>query len=147
RVWSSVAPHELRSEAWEALELPGCFSQVEPAYWSTFHLGTPAPPVPVLLHAALGMEGGHAREEWMRVLNFLGLRWQQGALPPDHLAPGCEALAIAIDREDEVMVSELRERYLLPWCKFAHERLTDDPGTMRVLAERFESDLRLLASL
>jgi len=144
RVWSPLAPRELRSDAWEALGLPGTFSEVEPDYWATFHIGSPVPPVPLLLHAALGLEGGHAREEWMRVFEFLGLRWQEAALPPDHLAPGCEALAAAIDRGDEVMVSELCRRYLLPWCGRARERLGAEPAFMLVLTGRFEADLRVL---
>jgi hypothetical protein len=144
RVWSPLAPRELRCEAWEALELPGAFSEVEPEYWATFHVGSPVPPVSLLLHAALGLEGGHAREEWMRVFQFLGLRWQEAALPPDHLAPGCEALAAAIDREDEVMVAELCRRYMLPWCGRARERLAQEQGAMQGLAARFEADLRAL---
>lgn len=147
RVWSPLAPRELRDEAWEALALPGSFSEVEPAYWATFHVGNPVPPVPLLLHAALGLEGGHAREEWMRVLQFLGLRWQDRALPPDHLAPGCEVLAAAIDREDDVLVSELCRRYLLPWCGAARERLENAPGGMDALAARFEADVRALGAV
>jgi hypothetical protein len=144
RIWSPLAPKELRIEAWDALGLPGDFTDVEPEYWATFHLGSPAPPVPLLLHAALGLEGGHAREEWLRVFHFLGLRWRDAALPPDHLAPGCEALAAAIDREDHVMATELCGRYLLPWCASARERLGAGSGAMRALTERFAADLRSL---
>ena len=147
RVWSPLAPRELRSDAWAALGLPDSFEKVEPEYWATFHLGNPLPPVPLLLHTALGMEGGHAREEWMRILQFLGLRWNGAALPPDHLAPGCEALATAIDREDGVFVSELCRRYLLPWCACARARLQEEPGAMRALASRFEADLRALGEV
>ncbi len=145
RIWSPLAPPELRTEAWEALGLPGSFAEVEPDYWSTFHLGDPTPPVPLLFHTALGMEGAHAREEWMRVLQFLGLHFEASALPPDHLAPGCEALAAAVDREDDVMVAELCRRYLLPWCRCAQDRLLGQTGPMRALADRFEADLRALA--
>jgi TorA maturation chaperone TorD len=145
RVWSPVAPRQLRIEAWEALGLPSAFAEVESDYWAAFHLGSPAPPVSLLLHTALGMEGGHAREEWMRVLQFLGLRWQDAALAPDHLAPGCEALAAAIDRDDDVMVSEVCRRYLLPWCERARERLGAGPEAMLALAQCFEADLRSLA--
>ena len=146
RVWSPVAPRELREEAWEALGLPTPFAEVEPEYWSAFHVGSPVPPVSLLLHTALGMEGGHAREEWMRVLQFLGLRWQDAALPPDHLAPGCEALAAAIDRDDEMMVAELCRRYLLPWCERAGDRLAGESDAMHSLARCFEADLRSLGT-
>lgn len=144
RVWSPVAPRELRVEAWEVLGLPASFAEIESEYWAAFHVGSPVPPVSLLLHTALGMEGGHAREEWMRVLQFLGLRWQEATLPPDHLAPGCEALAAAIDRDDEVMVAELCRRYLLPWCEHAFERLGAESSAMLALAHCFESDLRSL---
>ena len=143
RVWSPTAPHELRTEAWEALELPDTFARVESDYWATFHVGSPTPPVPLVLHAALGMEGGHAREEWMRILTFMGLRWQDVSLPPDHLAPACEALAMAIDREDPVMTNEIYERYLRPWCEKARDRLgAAENGRMPGLVERFDADLR-----
>ncbi len=99
--------------------------------------------MPLVFHAALGMEGGHAREEWMRILGFLGLRWQSESLPPDHLGPCCEALAAAIDREDPVMVAEICKRYMLPWCEKAKARLEDDTS-MLDLAERFADDLRML---
>ncbi len=144
RVFSPVASKDLRADAWQSLELPGCFGEAEGDYWATFHVGSP-PPVPLVLHAALGMEGGHAREEWMRVLQFLGLAWQDAALPPDHLAPACEALAAAIDRDDAVMVGELRERYLQPWCSLARTRLAEGPEGMRALVEQLEEDLLSLA--
>ncbi|MBW2314910.1 MAG: hypothetical protein JRH10_12020 [Deltaproteobacteria bacterium] len=144
RIWSPLAPRELRAEAWEALGLPGTFAEVEPEYWATFHVGSPLPDVPLLLHAALGLEGGHAREEWMRVLHFLGLRWQEATLPPDHLAPGCEALAAAIDRDDDVLVAELCARYMLPWCERAREGIGENARAMGDLAARFEADLRAL---
>ncbi len=146
RLWSPVAPRELRVDAWQALGLPGSFGDAETEYWASFHVGDPLPPAPLLLHAALGMEGGHAREEWMRVLQFLGLRWRDGTLPPDHLAPGCEALAAAIDRRDAVMVAELCRRYLLPWCARARERLGGRAAAALQLAERFEADLRSLGA-
>jgi len=145
RVWSPTAPRELREEAWQALDLPGGYDVVESEYWSAFHVGAPTPPMPLVLHAALGMEGGHAREEWMRILGFMGLRWQEESLPPDHLGPGCEALATAIDRRDAVMVSEICTRYMLPWCEQARRRLgTDERACMLALTNRFESDLEML---
>lgn len=146
RLWSPVAPRELRDEAWRSLGLPGSFAEAEPDYWATFHVGSPLPPVPLLLHSALGLEGGHVREEWMRVLHFLGLEWRGNAIPPDHLAPGCEALATAIDRDDHVLVAELSRRYLLPWCGRARESLADETGVLHGLAARFEADLRALAA-
>jgi TorA maturation chaperone TorD len=145
RVWSPTAPRELRVEAWEALELSSSFSENESDYWAAFHVGDPMPPMPLVFHAALGLEGGHAREEWMRILSFIGLRWSEETLPPDHLAPGCEALAAAIDREDDVMVAEICKRYMLPWCETARQRLGVMPGgAMLDLSERFDADLRML---
>ncbi len=143
RAFSPVASKDVRADAWKALELPRSFGDAEGDYWATFQVGSP-PPVPLVFHAALGMEGSHTREEWMRVLQFLGLKWQDAALPPDHLAPACEALATAIDREDTVMIGELCERYLLPWCAQAIPRLAEGSQPMRELVERFESDLKAL---
>jgi TorA maturation chaperone TorD len=101
--------------------------------------------MPLIFHAALGMEGGHAREEWMRILGFIGLRWNEESLPPDHLGPACEALATAIDGEDEMLVGEICKRYMLPWCELAKERLgASSDGRMCDLAARFEADLLAL---
>ncbi len=81
----------------------------------------------------------------MRILSFIGLRWGEESLPPDHLAPACEALAAAIDREDDVMVDEICKRYMLPWCEAARKRLGPLPDrAMLDLAERFDADLRML---
>mgnify|MGYP003404636666 CR=1 FL=1 len=41
RIWSPLASREVRDEAWDALGLPGCFADVEPAYWTAFHVGSP----------------------------------------------------------------------------------------------------------
>lgn len=82
----------------------------------------------------------------MRVLQFLGLRWNEASLPPDHLAPSCEALAAAIDREDQVMVAELCRRYLLPWCQQARNKICGDHEVMREVIECFDLDLRSVES-
>ena len=140
-IWSPSAPIDLRNEAWQALQLPGSFSDAESDYWSTFHVGLPMPPVPLLFHAALGREGGEVREDWMRVYQFLGLRWEGVTLPPDHLAPGCEALATAVDRDDGVMVAELLDRYFVPWCERARAVLANMAGAIPSLVARFETDL------
>lgn len=123
RVWSPLAPPAWRDEAWQALALPGRCADCESEFNAAFLVGLPAPDVPLLLHAALGRDGGAVREDWMRVYNHLGLRLGARALPPDHLAPACEALAFAIEREDTVLVRELVRRYLEPWCEVATGRL------------------------
>lgn len=123
RVWSPLAPAAWRDEAWQALALPGRFVDCESEFLATFVVGLPAPPVPLLLHAALGREGGAVREDWMRVIAHLGLRFGARTLPPDHLGAACESIAVAIEREDPVLIRELVKRYLEPWCKVASERL------------------------
>lgn len=123
RVWSPLSPPVWRDEAWQALALPGRFDDCESEFLGTFVVGLPAPPVPLLLHAALGREGGAVREDWMRVITHLGLRFGARTLPPDHLGAACEAIAVAIEREDRVLIRELVRRYLEPWCKVASERL------------------------
>jgi len=119
------------------------WSEVEPDFWPTFQTGLPAPRVPLLLHAALHRDGGGAREDWIRVMDHIGLVWNDGqALPPDHLGPACEVLACAIERRETVLVGELCRRYLLPWCAVANDRLEEDT-ILGQLPLRFESDLRL----
>lgn len=140
-IWSPVAPEPLRREAWEALALPARFDELGPEFWSTFHVGSPAPKVPLLLHAALRQEGAGAREDWMRAMSYLELRFDELHLPPDQLGAACEVYACAIESEEPVLIEELRRRYLLPWCRFARDRLTQDESPLAFLPEQFEADL------
>ncbi|MCP5039669.1 MAG: hypothetical protein GY944_01490 [bacterium] len=142
RVWSPLAPEAWRDEAWQALSLPGRFTDCESEFLSAFVVGLPAPDVPLLLHAALGRDGTTAREDWMRVIQHLGLRWNQKALPPDHLGAACDVLACAITREESVLIRELRRRYLEPWCAVASERLAGKNDAIARLPEAFAADLR-----
>ncbi|MCU0670397.1 MAG: molecular chaperone TorD family protein [Myxococcota bacterium] len=123
RVWSPLAPAAWRDEAWQALALPGRFSDCESEFLATFVVGLPTPPIPLLLHATLGRDGGAVREDWMRVIAHLGLRFGERTLPPDHLGAACEAIAFAIEREEPVLIREIVKRYLDPWCVAASERL------------------------
>jgi hypothetical protein len=141
RIWSPLVPPAWRREAWEALELVGSPEELEAEYWRTFHFGVPSPRVPLLLHAALDRDGGHVREEWMRVFHFLGLRWEGPTLPPDHLGPACEALATAVESDDRILVWELRGRYLKPWCEVARDRLAGNGGGLTELCASFAADL------
>jgi hypothetical protein len=141
RIWSPVAPEPLRREAWEALELPGSFDELSAEFWSTFHIGSPTPRAPLLLHAALKLDGGHVREDWMRVMSHLQLRWDAFHLPPDQLGAACEIYACAIDGQEPVLIEELRRRYLLPWCRFARQQLAQDESPLGFLPEQFEADL------
>lgn len=140
-IWGPIVDKARREAAWRLLELPGPFNTLEQDYWSAFQIGSPQPKISLLLHAALGMEGGHAREEWMRVFQFLSLTWRDSTLAPDHLAPACEALAVAIEHGDDVLMTEICHRYLMPWCERARETLQQDGSNMLAVAERFESDL------
>lgn len=144
RIFSPLTSEEWRDEAWRALELPGSWSDSETTFWSTFLVGVPAPEIPLLLHAALGRDGGATREEWMRVISHLGLDWAEHALPPDQLGVACELLACGIEREDDVLVRELCKRYLVPWCGIARERLAAREDTLGVLVDSFEADLQAL---
>lgn len=142
RIWSPLAPEAWREEAWQALSLPGRFADCESAFLSAFVIGLPTADVPLLLHAALGRDGGTVREDWMRVLQHLELRWNQQTLPPDHLAVGCDVLVCAIAREEGVLIRELCKRYLQPWCAVATDRLAGNDGAIAGLPEVFAADLR-----
>ena len=144
RVWSPLAPRAWREEAWQALSLPGQFADCESDFLSAFVVGLPAPEVPLLLHAALGRDGGTAREDWMRVIQHLELRWNEQALPPDHLGAACDVLVCAITREESVLIHELRKRYLDPWCAVASERLAGNQSAIVRLPEAFSADLRAI---
>jgi hypothetical protein len=141
RVFSPLVPENWRDDAWRALDLPGSWDGVSVDFWSSFHVGAPAPRVPLLLHAALGIDGGHAREDWMRVASHLGLAGSEHTLPPDHLAVAAEVLACALDADEDVLVRELCARYLRPWCEVAcasFDAKTEPLGTVPL---RFGEDV------
>ena len=141
RVWSPLSPAEWRKEAWQALSLPGSFADSESDFLGAFVVGLPAPDVPLLLHAALGREGGAVREDWMRVISHLGLRWNEHALPPDHLGVACDVLVCAVQHDESVLIRELRKRYLEPWCALASARLAGKSDTLECLPKSFAADL------
>jgi hypothetical protein len=142
RIFSPLVPPEWRADAWQLLELPGTWAEAETEFWSTFEVGLPGPRVSLLLHAALGRDGGRAREDWLRVASHLGLVWEEHTLPPDHLGIACELLACAVHAGEDVLVRELCTRYLRPWCEAARARLAADAGALGALPSRFEADLR-----
>lgn len=139
RIWSPLVADADREAAWAGLGLPGCFDAVAAEYWSTFHAGMPQPPLPLLLHTAVGRDGAAVREDVMRVLQHLGLAWSDHVLPADHLGPVCEVLAVAVSRDDTVLVRELVARYLGPWCAFARASLAPRGSPLGGLVDRFEA--------
>lgn len=141
RIWSPIVPEDLRSNAWDSLELEDRYETHKTDYWSTFHSGMPSPKVPLLLHAALDMDGAAAREDWLRVISHLGLQWDDMHLPPDQLGVCCDIYACAIEREETVLVNELLNRYLLPWCEFGADMLQSENHPMAFMVERFKESL------
>jgi TorA maturation chaperone TorD len=141
-VWSSAVSVDLRRAAWEALELPESFEDCKQEYWNVFQVGSDGPRISLLLHHALGRPGSSVREDWLRVMNHLGLQWNEVHLPPDQLGAACEVYACAIARNEPVLIEELRERYLLPWCEIARGILAADNSRLAFLPEHFEQDLR-----
>ena len=141
RVWSPLVDEAQRAQAWEALELPDDYERHKADYWSTFHVGSPAPQVSLLLHCALNQEGTGVREDWLRVINYLELSWDDVHLPPDQLGAACEIYACAIEREEPMLIEELRSRYLLPWCEVACQSLVQSGSPLSPLVENFREDL------
>ncbi|MEZ5553474.1 MAG: hypothetical protein R3E82_21515 [Pseudomonadales bacterium] len=141
RVWSPVIPTELTHDAWRKLALPGEPDVLEPAFNSAFHHGAPTPTVSLLLHHSLNLAGDGTREEWMRVMAWLGLQYGDVRLPPDHLAVACEVMSVAVERSEDLICSGLAERYLLPWCQVAVERLDTAGNGLVELPRRFAQAL------
>ena len=141
RVWSPLVPEETRVETWQAIALPGDWARHEAEFWQCFQIGVPAPPVPLLFHAALALDGERTREDWLRAIAHLGLEWQSARLPPDHLGPACEVLACALQASEQKLVALLCERYMLPWCQFADEHLAAAKSELCALPERMQQDL------
>lgn len=146
RIWSQLVSDEERSEAWEILDLPSTFAAQETAYWNAFHAGLPAAPVALLFHAALNMDGANAREDWMRVSTYLGLKMTDHRLPPDHLAGACEVFAMLIDRSEHLLATELSNRYFQPWCAYAEGKLTNACPSLMALPQHLHIDLQSVLS-
>ena len=147
RIWSPLVDDSLRSEAWQALDLPANYQSKKADYWTTFHVGAPQPEVPLILHAALNREGSGVREDWLRVISYLGLSWDEVHLPPDQLGAACEIYACAIEQGEQMLIEELRDRYLSPWCDMAAHSLTRAESSLLPLVQRFSTDLKAIADV
>lgn len=142
RLWSPLVDDAARAGTWEALDLPCGFEAQRRTYWNTFHAGVPHPPVPMPLHALLQCDGAHLRETLLRVAEHLDVEPGAQRLPPDHLALFCELLALAIEREERVLVEELSERYLEPWLQAALAAAPAGQAGPRELLLAFADDAR-----
>ncbi len=77
----------------------------------------------------------------MRVMSYLKLSFDEFHLPPDQLGAACEIYACAIESQEPMLIEELRQRYLLPWCRFAQNRLAREDSPLGFLPQQFEADL------
>lgn len=139
-LWSPLAETADHQDAWALLGLPGAYEDARIEYWNTFHAGMPQPPVPLLIHALLQLDGAGLREDLMRVASYLDVEWSEHRLPPDHLGPVCELYGLAVEREEPVLIEGLRARFLAPWTAAAITALTAHPA-MANLVRRFADDL------
>jgi hypothetical protein len=103
--------------------------------------GVPQPQMPPLFSAALNLDGARTREEWLRITQVLELEWSDATrLPPDHVAPACEVLALALDWNERVLAHEILSRYMRPWAA----RAAGHPGlgpTAHAVATAFADDI------
>lgn len=146
RLWSPLSDETTLRSAWEALELPGSYDASCIEYWNTFHAGVPQPPVPLQLHALPGADGGALREALLRVAEHLEVETSGRRLPPDHLALACELLALAIEREEPVLVAGLMQRCIAPWAEVAQRAVPRGNAAMPALLEAFLHDARSAAA-
>lgn len=141
RVWSPLVDDTLRREAWEQLDLPVPFDTVQGDFLRAFHVAMPQPPATLLLHASLNTDGGAVREDFVRIMDYLDVEYEDaGRLPPDHLACACEIFALVIDADEPALVQGLRERYLGPWSVNARQALAGHAG-LTAIVEQFAEDL------
>ena len=100
----------------------------------------PLPPLIGLAHGSRDPRAAVMIGDLMRAAEHLGLQGGERRLPPDHLAPVCEVLAVAIEREEPVLIDGLRERYLEPWITAASGLLADNPA-MLAMVRHFAADI------
>lgn len=145
RLWSPLSEEATLRDAWEALALPGSYEASGMQFWNTFHAGVPQPPVPLQLHVLAGTDGSTLREALLRVAEYLEVGTSGQRLPPDHLALACELYAIAIEREEPVLIDGLMQHCIAPWAEAARVAIPrDDAGPAAVL-EAFLHDVRIAA--
>lgn len=139
RFFSPLVDDADRGALFAALGL-GDFAPLAADYWGMFHAGAPQPPLPLLVHVVLQLDGGDLREDLVRVMEFLELDWAGATLPPDHLAIMLELLAVAQQEDEPVICEGLRVRWLLPWAEaaVAQARGTAWEGVL----QRLSGDLR-----
>jgi len=144
RVWSPLVDDALRREAWQQLVVPGDFEALKTAFLGAFHVAVPQPPATLLMHAALNTDGGAVREDFVRIMEYLDIDYDDGGrLPPDHLACACEILALTIDAGEPALTQGLRERYLGPWIAHAQQALQGNAALLAVV-EQFGEDIAAL---
>lgn len=139
RIWSPVVPRQASMAAWQALDLPRDETLRDVIFCSTFHAGFPSPKVPLFLHEALNQPGDHVRMDFLRAMSHLRVKAGAKMLPPDHLAVACEIVACALSADEPVIVAEIRDRYLLPWCTAAEARLAEDDKRLSEIVQGFRS--------
>lgn len=141
RIWSPLVDDALRREAWQQLDVPGDFDALQSDFMRAFHVAMPQPPATLLLHATLNTDGGVVREDFVRIMDYLDIDYDDsGRLPPDHLACACEIFALVIDAGEDVLVRGVREKYLGPWVVSARKALANHPALTAVV-EQFGEDL------
>ncbi len=145
RLWSPLSEVATLHAAWEALALPGSYDTACVDFWNTFHAGVPQPPVPLQLHALPGADGSTLRETLLRVAEHLEVETSGRLLPPDHLALACELYALAIEREEPVLVAGLVQRCIAPWSEAARTALQHGDARMTAILEAFQHDTRIAA--
>lgn len=146
RLWSPLSDETTLSATWEALALPGSYAAARIEYWNTFHAGVPQPPVPLQLHALADSDGSTLRESLLRVAEHLEVETSGQRLPPDHLTLACELYALAIEREEPVLVAELMRRCIAPWAEAAQRTVQRGNASITALLEAFLDDARSAAT-
>ncbi len=143
RAWSPLIEAQLRRESVDLLT-QGLPADWENHYWSTFHFANPQAPIPLLLHAALNLNGNQLREEFTRVAYHLQMSVSDHPLPPDHIAGVCELMAKAIEADEQLILRKLSQHYLLPWCDFARQQMKSSHlENLVILVHQFGDDLSI----
>ncbi len=141
RIWSPLVDDALRREAWQQLGIDGDFDATTGDFLRAFHVALPQPAAPLLMHAALNQDGGTVREDFVRIMEYLDVDYEDtGRLPPDHLACACELLALAIQSDEPVLIQGLRDRYLAPWSASVRPALAGH-SVLAGLVDQFAADL------
>ncbi|BFM15639.1 hypothetical protein R50073_18220 [Maricurvus nonylphenolicus] len=144
QLWSPSINAEQFECCWRALHVSDYHADLEIDFNRHFHVGLPAPTVPLYLSASLNKSADGLREILMRAMSHLHLKYHEKILPADHLSIVIEITAQAYASQEDFILRTLVNDYLIPWVNIAKQRITLLTPDLYAALLAFEETLKAL---